>query len=450
MTSCHTDPASPSDSDKAAAMKQLPGTEPPPQPAPATQTARTGAPGAAARDPRAYLPLAWSNLAAQSAEQLCLAAVPIVAVLMLKAGPGEVGALASAQTLPFLLLSIPLGLLADRVSRRSLMLAAESLRVLTLLGLWVAVAGQWVSMPLLAVLGFVGAVGTVGFSVAAPALLPALVPPGHLAAANGRIELARSLAYAAGPALAGALVSLGGASSAFALAAALSIAAVLLLARLQEPPPPPATPRRPLHDLKQGAGFVWQQPLLRPILLTAVVWNLSWFVLQAGYVPYALTQLGLSAAGVGLTLAGYGVGMVVGALGASRLMGRLRYGHAVLLGPLVSVAAALAMAASTVWPRPAWAALAFFLFGVGPIIWTISSTTLRQTITTTALLGRVGAIFLTVNAGARPVGALMGAWIGAQHGAAACLRLAAVGFILQALLICVSPVRVLPRLPQPA
>jgi hypothetical protein len=62
----------------------------------------------------------------------------------------------------------------------------------------------------------------------------------------------------------------------------------------------------------------------------------------------------------------------------------------------------------------------------------------------------VGAIFLTVNAGARPVGALMGAWIGAQHGAAACLRLAALGFILQALLICVSPVRVLPRLPQPA
>jgi hypothetical protein len=53
--------------------------------------------------------LAWSNLLAQSAEQLSLAAVPIVAVLLLKAGPGEIGLLASIQSLPFLLLSMPLG-----------------------------------------------------------------------------------------------------------------------------------------------------------------------------------------------------------------------------------------------------------------------------------------------------------------------------------------------------
>ena len=61
--------------------------------------------------PRPFHRLAWSNLAAQSAEQLSLAAVPIVAVLALGAGPGEIGLLATAQTLPFLLLSIPLGLL---------------------------------------------------------------------------------------------------------------------------------------------------------------------------------------------------------------------------------------------------------------------------------------------------------------------------------------------------
>ena len=53
---------------------------------------------------------------AQSAEQLTLAAVPIVAVLMLQAGPGEIGVIAAVQSLPFLLLSIPLGLLADRMS----------------------------------------------------------------------------------------------------------------------------------------------------------------------------------------------------------------------------------------------------------------------------------------------------------------------------------------------
>ena len=78
--------------------------------------------------PRPFLNLAWSNLAAQSAEQLSLAAVPLVAVLALGAGPGEIGFLAAVQTLPFLLVSMPMGLLADRMSRRRLMVWAEGLR----------------------------------------------------------------------------------------------------------------------------------------------------------------------------------------------------------------------------------------------------------------------------------------------------------------------------------
>jgi len=93
--------------------------------------------------PAALNRLVASNLAAQSAEQLSLAAVPIVAVLMLGAGPGEIGAHATAQTLPFLLLSIPFGLWADRSSRRRLMAGCELLRVASLLGLLLAVqAGQ--------------------------------------------------------------------------------------------------------------------------------------------------------------------------------------------------------------------------------------------------------------------------------------------------------------------
>lgn len=153
--------------------------------------------------PRSFTALAGSNLAAQSAEQLSLAAVPLVAVLALGAGPGEIGTLAAVQTLPFLLLSIPLGLLADRLSRRRLMIGAEALRALSLLGLLAMVVSGQLSLVWLAVLGFLGAVGTVGFSVAAPALVPALVPPALLGRANGRLELARSAAFAGGPALAG-------------------------------------------------------------------------------------------------------------------------------------------------------------------------------------------------------------------------------------------------------
>ncbi len=406
------------------------------------------------RLPPQFARLAGANLAAQSAEQIGLAAVPIVAVLALGAGPGEIGLLATAQTLPFLLLSIPTGLLADRVSKRVLMCVGEALRALAFLGLLLAAAGDLLSIPVLAALGFLGATGTVAFSVAAPALVPSVVPRHALAAANGRLELARSVAFAAGPALAGALVAWAGATPAFVLAAVLSAAALALLLALPEPPAATLPARRhPLVELKEGAALVWQHPLLRPVLLTAVAWNIAWFVLQAAYVPYAVHSLHLSAAQVGATLAAYGVGMVLGALAAAHVLRALSFGHAVVLGPVVSVLAAAVMA-GTLW-APVAAGLAlttlsFFLFGAGPIIWTITSTTLRQTVTPAAMLGRVTAIFLAVNMGARPLGAALGGWLGANHGAQACLLLALLGFVLQAVFIAASAIRGLRALPAAA
>lgn len=400
--------------------------------------------------PRSLTRLVWSNLAAQSAEQLSLAAVPIVAVLALGAGPGEIGLLATAQTLPFLLLSIPLGLLADRTSRRTLMVASEVVRALAFVGLLAAVLSGRLSLVLLGVLGFIGAIGTVGFSVAAPAILPALVPRDTLARANGRLELARSVAFAAGPALAGALVAWAGASAAFVLAAMLSASAVGLLLGLAEPARAAPAQRHPLLELQDGARLVWRSELLRPILLTAVAWNISWFVLQAAYVPYAVRVLGLNAGGVGVTLAGYGIGMVVGALLAPRVMAALPFGRAIQVGPAFSVLAAATMVATLVWPMAALAFASFFLFGAGPILWTITSVTLRQTVTPGAMLGRVSALFLTVNTGARPVGAALGGLIGATWGEAACLVLALAGFGVQAALIFRSRVSHLRHLPPSA
>jgi predicted MFS family arabinose efflux permease len=333
--------------------------------------------------------------------------------------------------------------------RRRLMLWAEALRVLAMLALLAAVSFDQLSIGLLAALGFIGAVGTVGFSVAAPALVPSLVPREALGRANGRLELARSAAFAAGPALGGALVAWAGASAAFALATLLSASAVALLLRLVEPQRVLAAPRHPLVDLREGARFVWRDALLRPILLTAVAWNIAWFVLQAAYVPYAVRLLGLSAGAVGATLAAYGIGLVVGALLASRVVARLPFGRAIQFGPAMSVLAALVMVVTLVVPSGVLAAAAFFLFGAGPAVWTITSITLRQTVTPVAMLGRVSAIFLAVNAGARPIGAALGGFVGAAWGEPACLVLALVGFVVQAWVIFGSQVRALQRLPAP-
>jgi len=397
--------------------------------------------------PPAFKRLAWSNLAAQSAEQIGLAAAPIIAVIGLGAGAGETGLLQTAQTLPFLLLSFPAGMLADRTARRRLMAGAEALRTLSLIAILALAGTGLLTLPLLALLGFVGATGTVAYTVAAPSLVPALVPHAQLARANGRIELARAVAFAAGPALAGALIARLGAAPSFAVAAALSVAAVLLLAGIAEPARAPAPPRRLVQDLREGAGFAWNHELLRPILLTAVFFNLAWFVLQAVYVPYAVHHLGLSAAEVGATLATYGVGMVAGALAAPLITQALPLGAVIAIGPLAGLSAALVMAATLWAPSMALACTSFFLIGAGPILWVISSTTLRQAVTPDALLGRVSAIITMATAGARPLGAAIGAAVGAGYGADACILVAVAGFVIQALVILASPVARLAALP---
>src|ERR1700739_1430180 len=158
------------------------------------------------RLPPTFDRLAWSNLSAQSAEQIALAAAPIIAVLLLGVGEGATGLLQTALTLPFILFSIPAGLLADRISRRRLMAGSEALRALSLVSILVLIWLGWLTLPLLALLGFVAVCGTVAYSVAAPALVPSLVSPQALPSANARIELARTVAFGSGPAVGGVLV----------------------------------------------------------------------------------------------------------------------------------------------------------------------------------------------------------------------------------------------------
>jgi predicted MFS family arabinose efflux permease len=396
--------------------------------------------------PPTFNRLAWSNLAAQSAEQIALAAAPIVAVLLLGVGEGQTGLLQTALTLPFILFAIPAGMMADRISRRWLMAGAEALRATALVGVLALIWLKLLTLPLLALLGFVAVCGTVVYSVAAPSLVPSLVPSQSLPAANARIELARTIAFASGPALGGVLVGGVGAAPAFGFAAALSIIAVVLLAGIFEPARQLPPRRHPMQEIKEGAAFVLHHPLLRPVFVTQFIFNTASFLILAVFVPYAVRRLGLTAFGVGTTLSMYGVGMVVGALLATRTMRRLPFGTVIGLGPVTGFVAAMVMALTTMVPTPWLAGLSFFLLGVGPILWVISTTTLRQSVTPPSLLGRVSAINI-MSYGARPLGAGLGALIGGLYDAEACLYLAVVIFGAQALVILLSPAVSLARQP---
>ena len=368
------------------------------------------------RLPATFNRLAWSNLAAQSAEQIALAAAPIVAVLLLGVGEGQTGLLQTALTLPFILFAIPAGLLADRISRRWVMAGSEALRAAALAGILLLIWLGQMTLPLLSLLGFIAVCGTVAYSVAAPALVPSLVTSQQLPAANARIELARTIAFASGPALGGVLVGWVGAAPAFGFAAALSVSpscccrasmnrrarlprAAIRCRRSRKAPPSCCIIRCCGRCSSRSSSSTRPRSCCSPCSCP-----MPCAILDCRRPASASRSACMASAWSSARCA------------ATRVMKRLAFGTVIGLGPVTGFVAAVVMALTTIAPRPWLAGLSFFLLGVGPILWVISTTTLRQSVTPPSLLGRVSAINI-MSYGARPLGSALGAIVGGLYGA---------------------------------
>ncbi len=405
------------------------------------------------RLPPAFNRLWFANLAAHGGDQLSLAALPLMAALLMQASPQQMGLLGAAQTLPYLLLSLFAGLWADRWPRHWLMAGAEAGRAVLLLALPMLTMAGWLGLTGLGLLGFWLAAASVVFNVAAQAYLPAVVARENLATANAKLEFARAAAVFLGPGIAGAVAAWTSPASALAVSGLASAWAAWLLrdpAMRRNLPPQPRQKLGPA--LAEGLALVWHQPLLRAIAACAMAWNFSWFVLMAVFVLFASQILQLGAAGIGLALGLQGIGMLAASLVLPWLHRRLRLGAQILIGPALSLLAALLVAAAALWPPAGFilVAVGFLLFGFGPMLWTIGQTSLRQALVPVHLLGRAGAVQQVATLGMRPLGALAGGGVGGLWGLEAAIWLAVAGFVIQLLVILLSPVPRLVALPEPA
>ncbi|MEU4014900.1 MFS transporter [Microbacterium sp. NPDC028030] len=399
--------------------------------------------------PHRFTRIAWSSVMTQMAEQIALVAVPLAAVLALDVGATETALLQVAQTLPFLVLALPFGLVIDRTSPRYVLVASELLRTATLGGIVVLIALDTLSLGALLVLGFVGAIGTVGVSVAVPSSVPRLVAHDRLMDANRWLELGRSAAFICGPIVAGAIVSAAGAETALVVATVACAAAAALLLRLDIPRNATAIRASVWREVAHGVGFVLSHPLLRPMIVTSTIFNIGWFLIQSVFVVYALDQLGMTPTTVGIALGSYGAGMVIGAALAQPLSRRTRFGRMTVLGPAGGFIAAIMMG-MTLWiPTSALAFASFFLFGFGPVLWSISTTSLRQAVTPPPMIGRVSSLVVVSTYGARPIGAGLGVVISATVGLSWCIAAAVIVFAAQLVVVLASAlpsVRTLPAL----
>jgi len=158
----------------------------------------------------------------RTGDAVTLVALPLTAVLALDATPGQLALIGFAQAVPVFALSVPLGAWVDRRRRRWPLLISADLARAGLLGLVpIAAALGVLTVPLLATIAFLmGAAGTL-FDLSFAGWVPRLMRGDALHQANARIELSRSAALVAGPAIGGTLVSILSAPLAF-LADALS------------------------------------------------------------------------------------------------------------------------------------------------------------------------------------------------------------------------------------
>src|SRR6185503_16033413 len=160
-------------------------------------------------DPR---PLVWRTFWAEGisrvGDAVSLIALPLTAVVVVGASPGELALIGAAQALPIVFLSLPVGGWVDRrAGRWPILLAGDIVRAALLVAVPVAAFGGDLSVPLLAAVAFLISVAGTFFDLAFAGWLPRLLRGDDLHRVNARIELARSTAVVVGPAMGGALVS---------------------------------------------------------------------------------------------------------------------------------------------------------------------------------------------------------------------------------------------------
>ncbi|OXM71210.1 MFS transporter [Amycolatopsis vastitatis] len=274
----------------------------------------------------------WSAYAVSAfGTWLGFGAFPMLAILVLHAGPAAVSALAAVGPAVGALVAVPLGPWVDHRRKQPVMIAMDLVRFAALISVPAAYALGALSFAQLLVVSVVVAAADITFTSASGAFLKGLVPPEDLLVANGRFESTNWTATALGPPLGGAAFALfGPVTSVAANAVSFVLSALGIRAIGENEPRPRNTTRLRARDLADGWRFLLKHPGLRPLLFNAMVFNGLVMGTQPLLAVLMLNQLGFTPWQYGLAFAVPSLGGLAG----SRLTPRLveRFGrHPVLV-----------------------------------------------------------------------------------------------------------------------
>lgn len=354
---------------------------------------------------RNYRLLFAAGALANLGDGLIVLALPWLATLMTR-DPVAIAAVAAATRLPWLLFAVPAGVVIDRTDRRKLIARADMLRAGIVMAIMILALSEptpamvWALVALAFLLGS----AEVLRDNAAQTILPAIVAPGDLEAANGQMWSAEQLTgQFIGPPLAGLLIGVGAAVPFGADAAMLVLAAGLVwLITL----PPQLRIVSPFWQaLMEGVSWMRRDaPLLRLAVLLGLV-NFLYMTATTMIVLFSQDVLGLSAAEYGMLLSIGAIGAVAGSLGSPVVVDRI----GIQASLFVSLAVwGLAYIAIGLTSSPVVVAVAMFSLMAASMLWNVITVSWRQRRIPPELLGRVNSIYRFFGWGSMPLGAFAG------------------------------------------
>lgn len=383
-------------------------------------------------------------------------ALPLTAVLILRATPAEMGVLGAARNAPFLIFGLLAGVWVDRMRRRSILIASDLFKALLLLSIPAAALLEVLRIEQLVLLAFVTGTLSIISTVAYQAFLPTLVRRDQLLDANTTMETSSSVTQIVGPGFGGLLIQWLTAPVAIVMDAVSYVISAAFLASLRVVETSrPAKHRRPpmWGEIVEGIKVVVFNPYLRSIMLCGTTHNLfSNGMAVALYVLYVTRELHITPAQLGLIFAFGGPGALVGALFAARTSRTVGLGRTLISAQLLTGVARACLPLAGILPQAAMPLLAVgeLILGVARPLFNINQVSLRQTITPDNLQGRMNASIRFLMWAIVPVGSLLGGFAAQWIGLRPTLIVAAVGTTLAAGWMVFSPVRPLRQQPAEA
>ncbi|MEP7106113.1 MAG: MFS transporter [Chloroflexota bacterium] len=384
-------------------------------------------------------------------DQITVVALPLVAVLLLGAGPAEMGFLTAAAWLPYLFFALPAGAWIDRVRRRRLvMIAADLGRAALLLTVPLAAALHVLTLAQLYAVAFLSGLCSVFFGGAYQVLFVAMVPREGYVEGQSLLNGSRAFSFVGGPAVAGFLVQLFSGPVALVVDAFSFLASALVLSRISPAEPEPEKAER--GHLWNGVRFIVGSPVMRASLLATATINLFNLAYSALAILYIVRYLHVAPALLGLILGIGSLGGIVGSLVAGRLGRRIGIGPAYVLGCFVFTAPLLLVPLAG-GPLPlviAVLAVAQALAALGVMLLDISVGAIFAALIPGRLRARVAGAYTVVNYGVRPAGSILGGWLAVTLGVRGALLIATAGAVLGVLWLLPSPILRMRELPEAA